>query len=217
MGLFSHKTEMVTPERALHGRTEPMAVTARHFVNGNPIVPPFPEGMEQAVFAMGCFWGEERKFWEAPGVFTTAVGYAGGHTPNPTYEETCSGRTGHAEVVLVVFDPAKTSYDEILRLFWENHDPTEGMRQGNDVGTQYRSLILCTTPAQREAAERSRAMFQQALASSGYGRITTEIADGDEFFYAEPYHQQYLAKNPGGYCGLGGTGVACPVGLATFS
>ena len=159
---------------------------------------------------MGCFWGAERVFWQAPGVYTTAVGYAGGYTPNPTYEEVCSGRTGHAEVVLVVFDPAKTSYEEILRLFWENHDPTQGMRQGNDAGTQYRSAILTTTPAQREAAERSRATFQQALTSSGYGEITTEIADAGEFFYAEPYHQQYLAKNPNGYCGLGGTGVSCP-------
>src|SRR5712692_4916208 len=204
---FGDKREMVDPAEALPGRGETMPVPAHHEVLGTPIAPPFPGEFERAIVGMGCFWGAERVFWQAPG----------GYTSNPTYEETCSGRTGHAEVVLVVFDPAKTSYEEILRLFWENHDPTEGMRQGNDVGTQYRSLILCTTPAQREAAERSRAMFQQALASSGYGRITTEIADGDEFFYAEPYHQQYLAKNPGGYCGLGGTGVACPVGLATFS
>ncbi len=202
---------------ALPGSQERMPVPETHFVTGARLEPPFPAGTERAVFGMGCFWGEEKKFWGIPGVYSTSVGYAGGHTPNPTYEETCSGRTGHAEVVLVVFDPAKTSYDEILRLFWENHDPTEGMRQGNDVGTQYRSLILCTTPTQREAAERSRAMFQQALTSSGYGRITTEIADGDEFFYAEPYHQQYLAKNPGGYCGLGGTGVSCPVGLVAQS
>jgi peptide-methionine (S)-S-oxide reductase len=215
--LFGDKTEMVDAAEALPGRDESMPVPERHEVLGTPIAPPFPEGLERAIVGMGCFWGAERVFWQAPGVYTTAVGYAGGYTPNPTYEETCSGRTGHAEVVLVVFDPEKTSYDEILRLFWENHDPTEGMRQGNDVGTQYRSLILCTSAAQREAAERSRAMFQQALASSGYGRITTEIADGDEFFYAEPYHQQYLAKNPGGYCGLGGTGVSCPVGLVAQS
>jgi len=213
--LFGDKSEMVSPDAALPGRDETMPVPERHDVLGTPIAPPFPEGFETAIVGMGCFWGAERVFWQAPGVYTTAVGYAGGFTPNPTYEEVCSGRTGHAEVVLVVFDPAKTSYDEILRLFWENHDPTQGMRQGNDAGTQYRSLILATTPAQREAAERSRAMFQQALASEGYGRITTEIADGDEFFYAEPYHQQYLAKNPNGYCGLGGTGVSCPVGVVT--
>src|ERR1700736_5303105 len=183
------KTSMVEPEQALPGRSEALQVPARHEGLRTPLRGPFPAGVQVAVFGMGCFWGAERIFWEAPGVYTTAVGYAGGYTPNPTYEETCSGRTGHAEVVLVVFDPARTSYDEILRLFWENHDPTEGMRQGNDVGTQYRSLILATTPAQREAAERSRAMFQEALASEGYGRITTEIADGDTFFYAEPYHQ----------------------------
>jgi peptide-methionine (S)-S-oxide reductase len=215
--LFGDKTEMIDPAEALPGRGETMPVPARHEVLGTPIVPPFPDGFERAIVGMGCFWGAERVFWQAPGVYTTAVGYAGGFTPNPTYEETCSGRTGHAEVVLVVFDPAKTSYDEILRLFWENHDPTQGMRQGNDRGTQYRSLILCTTPAQREAAERSRTLFQQELASAGYGQLTTEITDGDEFFYAEPYHQQYLAKNPGGYCGLGGTGVSCPVGLVTQS
>jgi peptide-methionine (S)-S-oxide reductase len=213
--LFGGKTQMVEPDEALGGRSETMPVPERHDVLGTPIAPPFPEGLETAIVGMGCFWGAERVFWQAPGVYTTAVGYAGGYTPNPTYEEVCSGRTGHAEVVLVVFDPAKTSYEEILRLFWENHDPTQGMRQGNDAGTQYRSLILCTTPAQREQAERSRAMFQQALTSSGYGEITTEIADGHEFFYAEPYHQQYLAKNPNGYCGLGGTGVSCPIGLAT--
>ena len=211
--LFRDKVQMVSPSEALPGRSETMPVPARHDVLGAPLVPPFPEGFERAIVGMGCFWGAERVLWQAPGVYTTAVGYAGGYTPNPTYEEVCSGRTGHAEVVLVVFDPAKTSYDEILRLFWENHDPTQGMRQGNDVGTQYRSLILCTTPEQRERAERSRATFQQALGSAGYGQITTEIADGDDFFYAEPYHQQYLAKNPNGYCGLGGTGVSCPVGL----
>src|SRR5207244_4640803 len=217
MFLFTKPSTMVSAAEALPGRDETMPVPARHEVLDAPIAPPFPDGLEQAVVGMGCFWGAERVFWQAPGVYTTAVGYAGGYTRNPTYEEVCSGRTGHAEVVLVVFDPAKTSYDEILRLFWENHDPTEGMRQGNDVGTQYRSLILCTTPTQREAAERSRALFQQALASSGYGRITTEIAEGDEFFYAEPYHQQYLAKNPNGYCRLGGTGVTCPAGLVTSS
>ena len=213
--LFGDKTEMVEPAEALPGRDETMPVPARHEVLGTAIAPPFPDGLERAIVGMGCFWGAERVFWQAPGVYTTAVGYAGGYTKNPTYEDTCSGRTGHAEVVLIVFDPAKTSYEEILRLFWENHDPTQGMRQGNDAGTQYRSLILATTPTQREAAERSRALFQQALASSGYGRITTEIAEGDEFFYAEPYHQQYLAKNPNGYCGLGGTGVSCPTGLVT--
>ncbi|HST25470.1 MAG TPA: peptide-methionine (S)-S-oxide reductase MsrA [Gaiellaceae bacterium] len=211
--LFRDKTAMVEPADALSGREQTMPVPDRHDVLGTPLGPPFPDGFETAIVGMGCFWGAERVFWQAPGVYTTAVGYAGGYTPNPTYEETCSGRTGHAEVVLVVFDPAKISYDEILRLFWENHDPTQGSRQGNDVGTQYRSLILATTPAQREAAERSRAMFQQALTAAGHGTITTEIADGDEFFYAEPYHQQYLAKNPGGYCGLGGTGVSCPVGV----
>jgi peptide-methionine (S)-S-oxide reductase len=215
--LFGDKTQMVAPADALPGRDEAMPVAARHEVLGTSTAPPFPDGLEQAIVGMGCFWGAERVFWQAPGVYTTAVGYAGGYTPNPTYEEVCSGRTGHAEVVLVVFDPAKTSYDEILRLFWENHDPTQGMRQGNDAGTQYRSLILCTTPEQRERAERSRTMFQQALGSSGYGEITTEIADGDTLFYAEDYHQQYLAKNPNGYCGLGGTGVACPVGLVTQS
>jgi peptide-methionine (S)-S-oxide reductase len=211
--LFGAKTQMVEPSEALPGRDEPMAVPERHDVLGTPIAPPFAEGLETAIVGMGCFWGAERVFWQAPGVYTTAVGYAGGHTKNPTYEEVCSGRTGHAEVVLVVFDPATTSYEEILRLFWENHDPTQGMRQGNDVGTQYRSLILCTSPAQREVAERSRALFQQALDSAGHGQITTEIADGSEFFYAEPYHQQYLAKNPDGYCGLGGAGVSCPVGV----
>src|SRR5713226_5705941 len=215
MGLFSHKTEIVTPERALPGRTEPMAVPARHFVNGNPIVPPFQEGMEQAVFGMGCFWGEERKFWETAGVYTTAVGYAGGYTPNPTYEEVCSGRTGHAEVVLVVFDPAVTSYQDMLKVFWENHDPTQGMRQGNDVGTQYRSAIYPSGPAQQKAAEAARDAYQKVLASAGYPPITTEIRQAPEFYYAEEIHQQYLAKNPGGYCGMGGTGVSCPVGVVT--
>ena len=215
--LFRSKAEPVTPEQALPGREERIPVPDRHEVLGTPLQPPFPEGFEQAVFGMGCFWGAERVFWEAPGVYTTAVGYAGGFTPNPTYGEVCSGRTGHTEAVLVVFDPAKTSYDELLRLFWENHDPTQGMRQGNDVGTQYRSAVLFTSEAQHEAAARSRAMYQEQLRGAGYGPITTEIEPLGEFYYAEDYHQQYLAKNPGGYCGLGGTGVSCPVGVATSS
>jgi len=190
-----------------------MPVPERHFVNGNRMVPPFPDGMEQAVFGMGCFWGEERKFWEADGVYVTAVGYAGGFTPNPTYEEVCSGMTGHAEVVRVVFDPARTSFGAMLKIFWESHDPTQGMRQGNDFGTQYRSAIYCSTPAQRELAEQSARMYQEKLSSAGYGSITTEIRDGAEFYYAEEYHQQYLAKNPRGYCGIGGTGVGCPIGV----
>ena len=208
------KSRMVDPERALPGRDEPMRVPARHDVLGNPIAPPFPDGFEQAVFGMGCFWGAERLFWQADGVWTTAVGYAGGYTPNPTYEEVCSGSTGHTEAVLVVFDPAKTSYEEMLRIFWEGHDPTQGMRQGNDAGTQYRSAIYFTTPAQRAAAEASRAMYQERLQESGLGEITTEIAASGPFYYAEDYHQQYLDKNPNGYCGIGGTGVSCPVGLA---
>jgi peptide-methionine (S)-S-oxide reductase len=206
---------MVTPEDALPGRSEPMPVPDRHEVLGTPLAPPFPEGLEQAVVGMGCFWGAERVFWRAPGVYTTAVGYAGGYTPNPTYEEVCSGRTGHTEAVLVVFDPTVTSYEEILRLFWEGHDPTQGMRQGNDAGTQYRSAVYWTNDAQRELAEASRAMFQTELAKAGHGEITTELAEGGPFYYAEPYHQQYLAKNPNGYCGLGGTGVVCPIGLPT--
>ena len=184
-----------------------------HFVLGTPLEPPFPEGVETAIFGMGCFWGAERDFWQAPGVYTTAVGYAGGYTPNPTYEEVCSGRTGHNEVVLVAFRPDEISYDELLRLFWEGHDPTQGMRQGNDVGTQYRSGIYVTSDAQRAAAEASRERYAERLRDAGYGDITTEIVDAPEFFYAEDYHQQYLAKNPGGYCGIGGTGVSCPVGL----
>jgi peptide-methionine (S)-S-oxide reductase len=212
--LKKHKLELPTADEALPGREETMSVPGRHDVLGNSLVPPFPDGYEQAVFGMGCFWGAERKFWQAPGVWTTAVGYAGGHTPNPTYEEVCSGRTGHAEVVLVVFDPAETSYDEMLRIFWENHDPTQGMRQGNDVGTQYRSAIYWATKAERDAAELSKTRFQDALWKAGHGEITTEIAPAGPFYYAEPYHQQYLAKNPRGYCGLGGTGVSCPVGLA---
>jgi peptide-methionine (S)-S-oxide reductase len=214
MFLFREKNvEMVEPEGALAGRDATMPVPERHEVLGTPIAPPFPEGLERAVFGLGCFWGAERVFWQAPGVYTTAVGYAGGFTPNASYEEVCSGQTGHAEVVLVVFDPKQTSYDELLRLFWENHDPTQGMRQGNDVGTQYRSAIYYENDEQREAAERSKQLFQQELSDAGYGEITTEVVPAGPFFYAEPYHQQYLAKNPNGYCGLGGTGVSCPVGL----
>lgn len=190
-----------------------MAVPARHFVNGNPLVPPFP-GMEVAIFGLGCFWGAERKFWEKPGVFTTAVGYAAGHTPNPTYKEVCSGQTGHNEVVLVVYDPKVIRYEDLLTTFWESHNPTQGMRQGNDTGTQYRSGIYVQGEAQRKAAEASRDAYQKAITAAGHGKITTEILDAPEFYYAEDYHQQYLAKNPDGYCGLGGTGVACPFGLA---
>jgi peptide-methionine (S)-S-oxide reductase len=212
--LFSrNKTKTIDPAEALPGRDQPMTVPARHEVLGTPIAPPFPEGLERAVFGLGCFWGAERVFWQAPGVYTTAVGYAGGYTPNPTYEEVCSARTGHAEAVLVVFDPKVTSYEALLKLFWENHDPTQGMRQGNDVGTQYRSAILVTDDAQREAAEASRVAFQRELSAAGYGEITTEIAPLGDFYYAEPYHQQYLHKVPHGYCGLGGTGVSCPIGL----
>jgi peptide-methionine (S)-S-oxide reductase len=217
MSMFSRrdKGQLPTAEEALPGRPERrFAVPDRHFVLGAPLEPPFPEGFQVAVFGMGCFWGEERKFWQAEGVYTTAVGYAGGFTPNPTYEEVCSGRTGHAEVVLVVFDPARTTYDDMLRVFWENHDPTQGMRQGNDIGTQYRSAIYCYGPEQLAAAEKSRVMFQSQLAQAGYGEITTEIVEAPAFYYAEDYHQQYLAKNPAGYCGIGGTGVSCPIGLA---
>jgi len=209
------KMKMIEPERALPGRDQQMPVADRHVVLGNPLLPPFPEGFERAVFGMGCFWGAERLFWQAPGVWTTAVGYAGGHTPNPTYEEVCSGSTGHAEVVLAVFDPAQTSYEQILKIFWEGHDPTQGMRQANDIGTQYRSGIWVADDRQRELAEASRAMFGERLREAGHGEISTEIADAGPFYYAEDYHQQYLAKNPNGYCGLGGTGVSCPVGLAT--
>ena len=211
---YQKQIEMPSPEEALRGREDRIPVPEMHFVNGNPLEPPFPEGMEMALFGMGCFWGAERVFWQAPGVYTTAVGYAAGYTPNPTYEEVCSGRTGHNEVVLAVFDPSVISYDEILKLFWENHDPTQGMRQGNDVGTQYRSGIYCYSPEQFEAAERSRDMFQEVLSAHRYGPITTEIIDAPEFYYAEDYHQQYLAKVPNGYCGLGGTGLSCPVGVA---
>ncbi len=205
--------KLPTLDEALPGRRERMPVPDHHFVNGNPLVPPFPIGIERAVFGMGCFWGAEKKFWPLAGVFTTAVGYAGGSTPNPTYREVCSGLTGHAEVVLVAFDPAVVSYDELLRVFWESHDPTQGMRQGNDVGTQYRSAIHYHDAAQRGAAEASRAAYQRELSAAGYPPITTEIVAASEFYYAEEYHQQYLAKNPGGYCGLGGTGVSCSVGL----
>lgn len=205
-----HKVTLPDPGQALPGRSSAISVSPTHFVTGNPICPPFPDGFEVAVFAMGCFWGAERKFWEAPGVYATMVGYAGGSTPNPTYEETCSGLTGHAEVVRVVFDPKVTSYGAMLKLFWENHDPTQGMRQGNDVGTQYRSAIYTHGPEQRSQAEASRAAYQAALSRAGQNEITTEIDDAPDFYYAEDYHQQYLAKNPGGYCGLGGTGIACP-------
>jgi peptide-methionine (S)-S-oxide reductase len=212
--LFRDKTAMPDPADALPGRdTRPFHVPDTHFVLGTPLEPPFPAGVETAIFGMGCFWGAERGFWQAPGVYTTAAGYTGGHTPNPTYEEVCSGRTGHNEVVLVAYRPAEVSYDELLRLFWEGHDPTQGMRQGNDVGAQYRSGIYVTSDAQRRAAEASRERFQERLSDAGYGEITTEIMDAPEFFYAEDYHQQYLAKNPGGYCGVGGTGDSCPVGL----
>ena len=215
MTLFSGPMNLRVPppEQALPGREAPMPVPEQHAISGARLTPPFPPGLEQAVFGMGCFWGAERKFWQAPGVHSTAVGYAGGYTPNPTYREVCSGMTGHTEVVLVVFDPAATTYDAMLKLFWENHDPTQGMRQGNDAGTQYRSAIYCFSPGQRGAAEASRAVFQDALTAAGFGRITTEIADAQTFYYAEGYHQQYLEKNPDGYCGLGGTGVNCPAGI----
>jgi peptide-methionine (S)-S-oxide reductase len=199
------------PEDCLPGRAEPIKIPERHFVNGHPLAGPYPEGFEKALFGLGCFWGAERVFWQAPGVWVTAVGYAGGSTPNPTYEEVCSGRTGHTEAVLVVYDPAVTSYDALLKLFWESHDPTQGMRQGNDVGTQYRSAIYTFSPEQRRAAEATREAYQGPLESARYGAISTEIADAPPFYFAEDYHQQYLAKNPHGYCGLGGTGIACPI------
>ncbi len=231
MRFLTRKTDMVDAERALRGRDEPIPTSTNHEVLGTNIKPPFPEGHETAVFGLGCFWGAERIFWQAPGIYTTAVGYAGGITPNPTYEEVCSAQTGHTEAVLVVYDPARTSYDALLKLFWEGHDPTQGMRQGNDVGTQYRSTILWTSEAQRDAALASRDAYQAMLRQAGYGEITTEIASLrapggpppaatwplpaplDGFYYAEDYHQQYLAKNPFGYCGLGGTGISCPVGV----
>ena len=212
--LFRTKTEMVSPDAALPGRTDlTMSVPSSHEVLGTPLVGPWPEGYQLAVVGMGCFWGAERKFWTVPGVHSTAVGYAGGYTPNCTYEEVCSGRTGHTEVVLVVFDPVRISYQQVLQVFWENHDPTQGMRQGNDIGTQYRSAVYTTDPSQVSVIEATRAMFGERLAAAGYGPITTEVAPLDVFYYAEPYHQQYLAKNPNGYCGIGGTGVSCPVGV----
>jgi peptide-methionine (S)-S-oxide reductase len=215
--MFRSKSRLPTREEALPGRPDPMPVPERHFVNGNRIVPPFPEGHEIADFGLGCFWGAEKAFWKLPGVHATAVGYQGGATPNPTYDEVCSGRTGHAEVVRVVYDARRISYEELLRIFWESHDPTQGMAQGNDVGTQYRSAIYAHSQAQRRAAEASRDGYAKALRERGFGPITTEIADAPPFYYAEAYHQQYLAKNPGGYCGLGGTGVSCPVGTGVAS
>jgi peptide-methionine (S)-S-oxide reductase len=215
--MFGKPARIPTAEEALPGRSTPMSVPDTHYVNGHRIQPPFPDGLELAMFGLGCFWGAERKFWQLNGVYSTAVGYAAGHTPNPTYREVCTGMTGHTEAVLVVFDPKIVSYEDLLKTFWENHDPTQGMRQGNDVGTQYRSGIYYHNEAQRRAAEASRDMFQKELDRAGYGRITTEILPASEFYYAEDYHQQYLAKNPGGYCGLGGTGVSCPIGLARSS
>lgn len=208
----AEKLKLPTVEQALKGRAEPIPVPEHHYVNGNRLTPPFPAGLRRALFGLGCFWGAERKFWQIPGVYSTAVGYAAGHTPNPTYEEVCSGLTGHTEVVLVVFDPMQVSYDALLQTFWESHDPTQGMRQGNDIGTQYRSGIYCYDTAQHSAAAATRERFQHALHNAGFGPITTEILDAPEFYYAEAYHQQYLAKNPSGYCGLGGTGVRCPSG-----
>jgi peptide-methionine (S)-S-oxide reductase len=211
--MFGKKPELPGPGEALPGRAERMPLPPRHAVLGHPLAPPFPAGLEQAVFGLGCFWGAERKFWQVPGVYTTAAGYAGGLTPNPNYREVCSGRTGHAEVVLVVFDPARVGYGELLRVFWEAHDPTQGMRQGNDVGTQYRSALYSYGDGQRRAAEASRRAFGERLRAAGFGPITTELREAPEFYYAEDYHQQYLDKNPGGYCGLGGTGVTCPAGV----
>src|SRR5207245_3990916 len=211
----SHKTTMPTTETALPGRAERMPVPATHHMSGRPLTPPFPAGMQTAIFGLGCFWGAEKAFWLTPGVFTTAVGYAAGYTPNPTYEEVCTGRTGHNEVVLVVYDPKTISYERLLKTFWENHDPTQGMRQGNDAGTQYRSGIYTFTPEQRSAAEASKAMYDKELKARRFDAITTEILDAPAFYFAEDYHQQYLAKNPMGYCGLGGTGVSCPIGVVT--
>jgi len=217
MWLSGDKKTMVAGNRALPGRAEKMTVPARHFVNGKRLEPPFPDGLELALFGMGCFWGAEKKFWSVPGVYSTSVGYAGGITPNATYREVCSGQTGHAEVVRVVFDPKAVAYEELLRIFWESHDPTQGMRQGNDVGTQYRSTVYWYGDAQKDAALRSKDAFEKALRTAGHGAITTEIAEAPEYYYAEDYHQQYLAKNPDGYCGLGGTGVSCPVGVGARS
>lgn len=208
------KTQMVSPEKALPGRDEPIPVPPRHEVLDAPLAPPYPDGAEIAEFALGCFWGAERKFWQTPGVISTASGYEGGYTPNPTYEEVCSGQTGHTETVRVVYDPTKVSYEDLLRIFWESHDPTQGMRQGNDIGTQYRSAIFYRTDLQQKAAEASRDTYQQVLTKAGHGPITTEITKATDFYYAEHYHQQYLHKNPGGYCGIGGTGLSCPVGVA---
>ena len=213
--MFGKSTRMPLAIEALPGRAEQMSVPQAHYVSGHPLQPPFADGIETAVFGLGCFWGAERKFWQTAGVFTTAVGYAAGYTPNPTYREVCTGMTGHNEVVLVAFDPRVVSFDRLLAIFWESHDPTQGMRQGNDVGTQYRSGIYCYTAEQKAAAEESRDRYQRELDAAGYGRITTEVLEAPTFYYAEDYHQQYLAKNPNGYCGLGGTGVACPVGLPT--
>jgi peptide-methionine (S)-S-oxide reductase len=213
MFFSSKKSRMPSAGEALPGRQTAMRIGDTHFVNGHKITPPFPEGMQRAMFGMGCFWGAERKFWEVPGVYATAVGYAGGTTPNPTYEEVCSGMTGHNEVVLVIYDPAQVSYDRLLAVFWESHDPTQGMRQGNDAGTQYRSGIYAFDAAQQAAAEASKAMYGKRLAAAHHGPITTEIIEAPAFYYAEDYHQQYLGKNPRGYCGLGGTGVSCPIGV----
>ena len=210
--LFSKKSDLPSADRALPGRPHRMTVPSKHFVLGTPLIPPFP-GKELAIFAMGCFWGVERKFWEIPGVYSTSVGYSGGFTPNPTYEEVCSGKTGHTEAVQVAFDPTQVSYETLLKLFWENHDPTQGMRQGNDAGTQYRSALYTFSPEQRQLAQSSRATFEPILVKAGYGDITTEIAEAKPYYFAEEYHQQYLAKNPNGYCGVGGTGVSCPIGL----
>lgn len=210
---FGKKSILPTPEEALPGRAKEMSVPERHYVNGVPLKPPFPEGMELALFGLGCFWGAERKFWQQEGVFTTAVGYAAGYTPNPTYQEVCTGMTGHNEVVLVVFDPKVISYEQILKVFWESHNPTQGMRQGNDTGTQYRSGIYVYSDQQRKLAEASKSLYQEAINKAGYNQITTEILEAPQFYYAEDYHQQYLAKNPGGYCGLGGINVACPTGI----
>jgi peptide-methionine (S)-S-oxide reductase len=212
--MFGRKTlELPTPETALPGRAHPIPTAQTHFINGHPLKGPYPEGLETAVFAMGCFWGEEKKFWVVPGVWVTAVGYVNGLTPNPTYEEVCTGRTGHTEAVLVVYDPKVVTYAQLLKVFWESHDPTQGMRQGNDIGTQYRSGIYPENDAQAAAAEASKEAYQQALSAKGFGKITTEIVPAGEFYFAEDYHQQYLAKNPAGYCGIGGTGVTCPVGV----
>jgi len=210
---FGKKLTLPTVREALPGRSEKMPVPSTHYVNGHPLQPPFPSGMETAIFGLGCFWGAERKFWQLEGVYTTAVGYAAGITPNPTYQEVCTGMTGHNEVVLVVYDPSVISYEQLLKVFWESHNPTQGMRQGNDTGTQYRSGIYTYSPQQKELAEKSRSIYQEALNKANYGQITTEILDAPEFYYAEVYHQQYLAKNPGGYCGLGGTKVECPIAL----